>query len=78
MKILVRAVVVAVVTVLGLATVAGPAQALVEDDRSWGAGSLDVMVIHVMLMGVDFDVVEPPELSEHIRTLRDRLSRALA
>ncbi|MFF3399672.1 helix-turn-helix transcriptional regulator [Streptomyces sp. NPDC002659] len=42
-----------------------------------GAASLDVLVIHVMLMGVDFEVVEPAELTEHIRTVRDRLSRAL-
>lgn len=42
-----------------------------------GAASLDVLVIHVMLMGVDFEVVEPPELTGHIRTLRDRLTRAL-
>lgn len=42
-----------------------------------GAASLDVLVIHVMLMGVDFDVIEPQELTEHIRTVRDRLSRAL-
>ncbi|MGW2560287.1 helix-turn-helix transcriptional regulator [Streptomyces sp. NPDC001514] len=42
-----------------------------------GAGSLDVMVIHVLLMGFDFEVVEPKELTEHVRTLRDRLSRAL-
>ncbi|MFE7776676.1 helix-turn-helix transcriptional regulator [Streptomyces sp. NPDC057445] len=42
-----------------------------------GAGSLDVMVIHVVLMGFDFEVVEPEELNGHIRTVRDRLSRAL-
>lgn len=42
-----------------------------------GAASLDVLVIHVMLMGVDFEVIEPVELTEHIRTVRDRLSRAL-
>ncbi|MFC5803516.1 helix-turn-helix transcriptional regulator [Streptomyces formicae] len=42
-----------------------------------GAPSLDVMVIHVMLLGVDFEVVEPAELTERVRTLRDRLSRAL-
>jgi len=42
-----------------------------------GAANLDVLVIHVMLMGVDFEVVEPPELAERIRVLRDRLSRAL-
>ncbi|MGW8885504.1 helix-turn-helix transcriptional regulator [Streptomyces sp. NPDC055749] len=42
-----------------------------------GAASLDVMVIHVMLMGFDFEVVEPQELTDAIRTARDRLSRAL-
>ncbi|UUN26059.1 YafY family protein [Streptomyces sp. FIT100] len=42
-----------------------------------GARNLDVMAIHVMLLGVDFEVVEPAELAGHIRTLRDRLSRAL-
>ncbi|WP_151479473.1 helix-turn-helix transcriptional regulator [Streptomyces albicerus] len=43
-----------------------------------GAASLDVMVIHVMLMGIDFEVLEPAELTEAIRTARDRLTRALA
>ncbi|MEU8675947.1 YafY family protein [Streptomyces sp. NPDC048560] len=42
-----------------------------------GAASLDVLVIHVMLMGFDFEVVEPAELTDAIRTARDRLSRAL-
>ncbi|WP_329389439.1 helix-turn-helix transcriptional regulator [Streptomyces sp. NBC_01716] len=42
-----------------------------------GAGGLDVMVVHVMLLGVDFEVVEPQELTAHMRTARDRLSRAL-
>ncbi|MEV6650716.1 YafY family protein [Streptomyces sp. NPDC051219] len=42
-----------------------------------GAASLDVMVIHVAMMGFDFEVVEPVELSDHIRAVRDRLSRAL-
>ncbi|WP_455354610.1 helix-turn-helix transcriptional regulator [Streptomyces sp. SYSU K217416] len=42
-----------------------------------GAASLDVMVIHVVLMGFEFEVVEPAELSDHIRAVRDRLSRAL-
>lgn len=42
-----------------------------------GAGGLDVMVVHVMLLGIDFEVVEPVELTEHMRTARDRLSRAL-
>ncbi|MEU6376150.1 YafY family protein [Streptomyces sp. NPDC046909] len=43
-----------------------------------GAASLDVMVIHVMLMGFEFEVLEPAELTEAIRTARDRLSRSLA
>ncbi|MFI6643416.1 helix-turn-helix transcriptional regulator [Streptomyces sp. NPDC050504] len=42
-----------------------------------GATSMDVMVLHVLLLGVDFEVVEPPELTEHVRRMRDRLSRAL-
>ncbi|MFF3248442.1 helix-turn-helix transcriptional regulator [Streptomyces sp. NPDC002870] len=61
----------------------GPADGALEavDERTCllrtGAASLDVLVIHVMLMGVDFEVIEPQELTEHIRTVRDRLSRAL-
>jgi predicted DNA-binding transcriptional regulator YafY len=42
-----------------------------------GAASLDVMVIHVVLMGFEFEVLEPDGLTEAIRTARDRLSRAL-
>ncbi|MEU4498077.1 YafY family protein [Streptomyces sp. NPDC023998] len=65
------------------AQIIGPSDGVVEavDEKTsllrTGAASLDVLVIHVMLMGVDFEVVEPPELTEHIRTVRDRLSRAL-
>jgi len=43
-----------------------------------GAASLDVMVVHVMLMGFEFEVLEPEELVDVIRTARDRLSRAVA
>ncbi|WP_328482786.1 YafY family transcriptional regulator [Streptomyces sp. NBC_00377] len=43
-----------------------------------GAASLDVMVIHVMLTGFAFEVVEPVELIEAIRAARDRLDGALA
>ncbi len=42
-----------------------------------GAASLDVMVIHVMLMGFEFEVLEPAELVDVIRTSRDRLARAV-
>ncbi|WP_078947542.1 YafY family protein [Streptomyces griseus] len=43
-----------------------------------GAGSLDVMVIHVMMMGLPFEVLEPVELLDVIRTVRNRLDAALA
>lgn len=43
-----------------------------------GAASLEVMVIHVMLLGLEFEVLEPAELTEAIRTARDRLARSLA
>jgi predicted DNA-binding transcriptional regulator YafY len=43
-----------------------------------GAASLDVMVIHVMLLGFEFEVLEPAELTEAVRTARDRLARSLA
>ncbi|MFE5138715.1 helix-turn-helix transcriptional regulator [Streptomyces fagopyri] len=42
-----------------------------------GAASLDVMVVHVMLTGFEFEVLEPAALTEAIRTARGRLSRAL-
>ncbi|MFE0173880.1 helix-turn-helix transcriptional regulator [Streptomyces sp. NPDC059002] len=42
-----------------------------------GAASLDVMVFHVMFMGMEFEVVEPAELGDRIRSARDLLSRAL-
>ncbi|GAA2232851.1 YafY family protein [Streptomyces amakusaensis] len=66
------------------ARVVGPSDGVVEpiDAHSCllttGATSVEVMVIHVMLMGVDFDVVEPPELKDSLRVVRDRFSRALA
>ncbi|MFV0136855.1 helix-turn-helix transcriptional regulator [Streptomyces sp. HMX87] len=43
-----------------------------------GAASLDLMVLHVMMLGLEFEVVEPAELTGAIRTARDRLARALA
>ncbi|UQA96266.1 helix-turn-helix transcriptional regulator [Streptomyces halobius] len=42
-----------------------------------GAHGLDVLVIHIVLMGYDFEVREPPELRDRVREIRDRLSRAL-
>jgi predicted DNA-binding transcriptional regulator YafY len=43
-----------------------------------GAASLDVMVVHVMTLGMEFEGLEPAELTEAIRTARDRLARSLA
>lgn len=42
-----------------------------------GAPNLDLMVVHVMMTGFEFEVLEPAGLTERIRTARDRLSRAL-
>ncbi|MFH8612427.1 helix-turn-helix transcriptional regulator [Streptomyces sp. NPDC018029] len=42
-----------------------------------GATSLDVMVFHVLFMGIEFEIVDPPELADRVRSARDLLSRAL-
>lgn len=42
-----------------------------------GAANLDVMVVHVMMLGFDFEVLEPAGLTGAVRAARDRLSRAL-
>lgn len=60
-----------------------PAAGLLEpiDDKRCslltGAPSLDALVLWITMLGVDFEVVEPPELVNHIRLLRARLGRAL-
>jgi predicted DNA-binding transcriptional regulator YafY len=41
-----------------------------------GGGGLDGIALHIALLGHDFEVLEPPELSERIRTLATRLTRA--
>ncbi|MFG2122425.1 helix-turn-helix transcriptional regulator [Streptomyces sp. NPDC048710] len=43
-----------------------------------GAPNLEVMVIHIMMTGLPFEVLEPVELNEVIRRVRDRLDAALA
>ncbi|MFI8293870.1 helix-turn-helix transcriptional regulator [Streptomyces sp. NPDC085614] len=61
----------------------GPMDGVLEADGDdacllrTGAGSLDYLVFHVTLMGLEFEVVEPRELDERIRVIRDRMSRAL-
>ncbi|WP_369388359.1 helix-turn-helix transcriptional regulator [Streptomyces sp. CG1] len=43
-----------------------------------GAANLEVMVVHLMMLGFPFEVIEPAELTEAIRTIRDRLDAVLA
>jgi hypothetical protein len=42
-----------------------------------GADSLGAIAVHLMLMGLRFTVLEPPELIEHMRSLAGRLSEAV-
>jgi predicted DNA-binding transcriptional regulator YafY len=41
-----------------------------------GEDDLDWLALRVAMFGVDFDVHEPPELGEHLRTMARRLERA--
>jgi len=41
-----------------------------------GADTLDTLAVYLSMLGVDFEVSEPPDLVEHIRKLADRYSRA--
>ena len=43
-----------------------------------GSHSMEGLTIHLMLLGVDFQVHEPAELIEHLRRLTERLGRASA
>jgi predicted DNA-binding transcriptional regulator YafY len=40
-----------------------------DDDLGW-------LALRIAMLGVDFDVHEPPELAEHLRALAGRLRRA--
>ena len=42
-----------------------------DDDLGW-------LAVRIAMLGVDFDVHEPPELVEHLRALAERLERAAA
>ncbi|AOP46611.1 YafY family protein [Streptomyces lydicus] len=42
-----------------------------------GAHTLEMLVVHLVMTGFDFEVREPPELVDRLREIRDRLSRAL-
>src|SRR3954447_510962 len=51
------------------------------DDRcmlTTGTNSLDVLGIVLGITGVEFEVLEPPELIEHLRQLQKRFARAVA
>lgn len=41
-----------------------------------GAGSPDVLAIYVAILGAEFEILDPPELSAHILALAGRLTRA--
>ncbi|MGW4152441.1 helix-turn-helix transcriptional regulator [Micromonospora chersina] len=43
-----------------------------------GGDSLDSIAVFVALKGIDFKVLDPPELKDHIRALAQRLTRASA
>lgn len=57
---------------------AGRLEALDEHTCVLHTGShvLDEIAVYVGLMGFEFEVLEPPELVDHIRALADRLARA--
>ncbi|MER7520598.1 YafY family protein [Streptomyces sp. NPDC126499] len=57
----------------GVLTAEGDASCLLAT----GAHSLDLLVIHVSMLGLEFEVIDPPELTDRVRALRDLLSRAL-
>ncbi|MEU6984477.1 YafY family protein [Streptomyces sp. NPDC046324] len=65
------------------ATVVGPMDGVLEPDGDdacllrAGAVSLQGMVVHVLMLGLEFEVVAPRELDDRVRVLRDRLSRAV-
>jgi predicted DNA-binding transcriptional regulator YafY len=44
---------------------------------STGADSLDNLVVHLGLLGADFEVTEPPELVERVRMWAERYRRAV-
>jgi len=41
-----------------------------------GAATLDEIAVYVALKGVEFEILDPPELADHVRALAGRLARA--
>ncbi|MET9629952.1 YafY family protein [Lentzea sp. NPDC006480] len=82
-----------VYTYQAVLTVHAPMQAVAErsspmsaalepiDDNSClmrtGADSLDRIVFHLMFLGLEFDVHEPPELRDHVQAIIGRLQNAI-
>jgi len=53
----------------------------VDDDRCvlvTGADSLETIAVYIGMLGLDFEVTEPPGLVAHLRTLGERYLRAVA
>jgi predicted DNA-binding transcriptional regulator YafY len=65
------------------ATVVGPMDGVLEADGEsacllrTGAASLDHLLFHIVMTGLEFEVVEPRTLDERMRAVRDRIDRAL-
>lgn len=43
-----------------------------------GSDSLDALVLHLALLGCDFEVLDPPELRAHLGDLSRRLAAAVS
>ena len=41
-----------------------------------GGNSLESLAVYLGMLGVDFEILDPPELVEHVRALADRYRRA--
>lgn len=56
----------------------GTVTALAEDSCELRTGfeSLDALAMYIGMLGVDFEIKEPPELAVHLRAVAARLSRA--
>ena len=52
----------------------------IDDDTSLlttGGDDLDVLAMHVVLIGLPFEVLEPPELRDHLRAIASRITSAV-
>jgi len=42
-----------------------------------GVPSLEQVPLHLARLGVDFEIIQPPELVEHVRAMAERLRHAV-